>query len=492
MSNCTQCHVLGKDVDQIKCLNCHEEIKDLINFRRGYHSNEEVTSKKCWTCHGDHYGRNFEIIRFNEKEFDHKKAGYELLGAHKKLSCEKCHKSNFIVNEKLKVKSKTFLGLEKECLTCHEDQHQGTLSNDCQTCHTVDKFIPAEKFDHNNAKYILTGKHTEVECSKCHAVEQRENKKFQIFTGINFQTCKTCHEDVHKGKFGNDCQSCHNTESFSKVSLATSFNHSKTNFPLIGKHSDITCKSCHKNSLLDKPKHEKCLDCHEDFHKGEFINENQTGDCKECHDEYSFTPSHFTLEKHNETKFKLTGAHNAIACIECHRVTDDWNFKINGETCIKCHENVHANSIDKKYFDENKCESCHATSTWQKVTFEHTETGFELIGKHKKTDCASCHLDKTNLVDKEKYFVDIKSECSSCHNDIHRGQFVVEAKELCVDCHNFENWEPTLFNHDETEFKIEGAHKNVQCIECHKSKTDEKGNYTYYKIEDTRCISCHS
>ncbi|MEE9432423.1 MAG: cytochrome C [Melioribacteraceae bacterium] len=479
-------------MDQIKCLNCHEELRDIISLNRGYHSNKEVTSKKCWSCHGDHYGRNFEIVRFNEKKFDHLKSGYELIGSHKNLDCNKCHNSNFIENKRLELKSKTFLGLDKRCLTCHEDEHQGTLNSNCETCHNLEKFSQVEKFNHNDAKYILTGKHKEVDCNKCHTFEQRNNKRFQIFTGIKYQTCNSCHSDVHKGNFGTDCKSCHNTESFLKVSMSKNFNHSRTKFPLIGKHRTVSCKSCHKNSLSDKPKYKMCLDCHIDFHKGEFVNNNATSDCKDCHSEYGFSPSHFTLEKHNNTKFLLTGAHNAVACIDCHKVDDNWKFRISGETCITCHENVHANSISKKYFNENKCETCHVTTTWQEVKFEHTQTGFELIGKHKKTNCSSCHFDNEKLTSNEKQFVAVNSNCSSCHTDIHRGQFVEDGKELCIECHNFDNWEPTLFNHENTKFKIEGAHKQVQCFECHKPKDDEEGNYFYYKNEDVRCISCHS
>ncbi len=46
MSNCTKCHVLGEKVQDSKCLDCHTEIKTLIDQHRGYHSSDEVQEKR--------------------------------------------------------------------------------------------------------------------------------------------------------------------------------------------------------------------------------------------------------------------------------------------------------------------------------------------------------------------------------------------------------------------------------------------------------------
>jgi hypothetical protein len=46
MSHCTQCHEVGKKVSSAKCLECHKEIKELIDLNRGYHSSAEVKSKE--------------------------------------------------------------------------------------------------------------------------------------------------------------------------------------------------------------------------------------------------------------------------------------------------------------------------------------------------------------------------------------------------------------------------------------------------------------
>ena len=72
MFKCTQCHVLGNKLDDNKCLGCHEEIQSLIDLDRGYHSSEEVRTRECAACHSEHHGRNFDMMRFDQENFDHK------------------------------------------------------------------------------------------------------------------------------------------------------------------------------------------------------------------------------------------------------------------------------------------------------------------------------------------------------------------------------------------------------------------------------------
>ena len=77
ISNCTKCHVLGEQVQVSKCLDCHKEIKALMDANRGYHSSSEVKGKNCWSCHSEHHGRNFRIVNFKRDGFDHSKAGFQ-------------------------------------------------------------------------------------------------------------------------------------------------------------------------------------------------------------------------------------------------------------------------------------------------------------------------------------------------------------------------------------------------------------------------------
>ena len=135
--NCTKCHTIGQKVSDDKCLQCHGEIKKRIDQKKGYHASSEVKSKSCIQCHSDHHGKNFQIIRFDQKKFNHASTGYNLTGKHTALECKACHHQSFIVDPTLKNKQSSFLGLDEQCKTCHKDIHHGTLSDKCATCHTT-------------------------------------------------------------------------------------------------------------------------------------------------------------------------------------------------------------------------------------------------------------------------------------------------------------------------------------------------------------------
>jgi len=109
VSNCTKCHDVGNKVTREKCLACHDDIKQNIINKKGYHASAEVKGKACVVCHNDHHGRNFKIIRFDKKTFKHSKAGFDLKGAHAKQECKACHKPAFIKDARLKTKSTTYL-----------------------------------------------------------------------------------------------------------------------------------------------------------------------------------------------------------------------------------------------------------------------------------------------------------------------------------------------------------------------------------------------
>ncbi len=490
MSNCTKCHEIGKKVLNSKCLDCHKDIRILINDNEGYHANPEVKKKECASCHNEHHGRNFRIINFNKDKFDHNKTGFKLTGAHAKKDCKDCHQAKFISNVKLKNHGNTYLGLAQNCVSCHEDYHHNTLGKDCASCHNTEKFSDANKFDHNKAAFKLAGVHEKVECSKCHPKETKNGKEFVKLKGISFSNCSSCHSDVHKGAFGADCKSCHTVNGF-KIINQRAFDHSKTKFPLIGKHQNVKCNDCHKGVHKDKPLYAKCTDCHSDYHKGDFTKNSVVKDCRNCHNEQGFSPSLFTIDDHNLSKYKLAGSHLAVACKQCHYKENQWKFKSIGINCQDCHQNVHGKEIAEKYFPGNKCESCHETKNWQTISFNHTGTGFELLGKHKTASCAACHYQQIDGK-KEFHFASLNKNCEQCHKDIHNGQFRSNGISLCEKCHAFDNWKPVNFDHNKTKFSIEGAHEKLECSKCHK-KVDENGSqYIIYKLKDFKCASCHS
>ena len=492
ISNCTTCHELGNKVTIEKCLECHKEIKSLINQGKGYHISVNVKGKDCFVCHSDHHGLNFQIVRFDTTKFNHQLAGYELKGKHAKISCMACHKKEFIKTKTSQKNSgKSYLGLDTKCLSCHADYHQMTLPNDCASCHGPDSFKPATNFNHQKSKYPLIGKHSDVACDKCHLKEKKDGLDFQHFSGVRFGNCTDCHKDVHNNKFGQDCRKCHSENSFQQITGISNFDHSKTDFPLLGKHLTLDCTKCHKGKYTTPIKSNRCMDCHKDYHKGQFIDKEATSDCNDCHNEKGFTDSSFSFARHNKTNFKLEGAHAATPCISCHKKEKDWQFDNMDKHCIACHNNIHKEHIKDKFIPEGQCESCHNVISWSKITFDHRITDFQLQGKHAEITCRDCHFKKETGHLFEQKFAELKGNCEECHTDIHQNQFVTNGATDCSDCHAFKNWKAEKFDHNKTRFKLDGGHEKVECKKCHLMNKTNSVPYIQYKNTAMSCKSCH-
>lgn len=486
ISNCTKCHDLGKSVSEDKCLECHKVIAGSIKLNKGFHAQKEVKEKKCFSCHGEHFGRDFQLVRFDRNKFDHTKTGFALKGKHSEIKCEECHRKEFIKSGELKKRSSTFLGLDRTCTNCHEDIHRKTLGENCADCHTFKSFKPAGRFDHDKTSFKLTGKHGKVDCEKCHSIERKDGKNFQHFAIGKKKDCSDCHTDIHKGRFEKSCEKCHSTDSFTKIKNLNKFDHSKTRFPLLGKHDNVECSKCHGNNLNSKPAHNKCTDCHKDYHNGQFTVDGKLRDCSECHNVNGFSPSDFTLELHAKTAFKLTGAHLAIPCFNCHNKGKELNFRFATLNCETCHKNIHGKNISTESSLSEGCISCHTTDKWSVIIYKHKTKNFPLLGKHLEVSCRNCHFENETSL-----FYLPGTGCLNCHKDVHNNQFSNGGKDYCSRCHGFNSWKPELFDHNKTGFKLDGAHSKVECSKCHKEINSNGITFINYKFKEVKCTVCH-
>jgi hypothetical protein len=360
------------------------------------------------------------------------------------------------------------------CQDCHKDvrgdivQKQGfhgrmKEQRECKECHTEHKGrteniapINEQTFDHLKTDFALRGAHAnarKVECKACHKPKAKYRE--------TPSTCYACHkkDDKHKGRAGESCTACHNDNTWQEIR----FDHSKTKYPLRGKHGEVACKECHaedryKNTPTD------CYSCHkkDDTHKGQ-----EGTKCDECHNERTWGKTPFD---HNKSRFPLVGKHETTDCKKCHTTPA---FKDAPTDCYSCHkkDDTHKGSYGEK------CETCHAERDWKTIVFDHgLHTKYPLFGGHLRTKCESCH--KGSLY-KEKTPVD----CFACHkkDDTHKGRF----GEKCVSCHTERNWHALLFNHDrDTKYPLKGYHQKAKCESCH------KGNL-YKDKTATDCYSCH-
>jgi hypothetical protein len=515
-TNCTACHKLAAGPAAYKCLECHTEIASRIAAHRGLHASYNISpgsNQECARCHSEHNGVDYSLIKWDTHTFNHKQTGYALEGKHSDVACNRCHMAQHLSqSERAAIKvtdlNKTYLGLSANCVTCHQDQHQGRLGANCLQCHAYNdwKTVSVGQFDHSRTRYPLTGMHAQVACQKCHTPGPDNQPRY---TGLAFGKCSDCHSDPHRGSFAQGCQSCHNTSGWKKISMqavSERFDHSTTRYPLLGKHADVECSQCHRSGDFKKPlAFQKCVDCHTpDPHSGQFATRPDGGECASCHTVNGFKPSQFTVKDHAATAYPLEGGHAALQCAQCHIPKGkDTLFIIKFQRCTDCHSDRHAGQFaGAPYF--NACERCHNLEGYRPSTFalaRHKETKFVLTGGHLAVPCGDCHKESDIFKPKAVVYHWNGLTCTSCHVDPHQGQFKERMQQArpdnsaagCEACHNTKSWkELSGFDHSTTLFPLLGTHRATACIDCHRPPNLEtKLSNADFRAAPTRCEGCH-
>lgn len=445
-TQCDACHSsFAKEEKTTLCLDCHEEISEDRNTKKGFHGQWSLAANNsCDTCHTDHEGRDADILGILPESFDHVDTRFPLQGIHKSTVCESCHKPG-----------KKFREASSQCVDCHgsDDVHNGVLGEQCSDCHHPRSWQQLLPFDHDETDFPLRGQHQKLSCSSCHIGQQFEFLR----TG-----CVDCHKssDIHGGSNGDQCDSCHSVEGWDQVD----FNHADTEFPLIGKHDDIPCNACHVDGLDAKETPKTCVACHanEDVHLGR--NGEQ---CENCHNTVRWQKLIFNHQK--DTDFPLTGQHADLSCTQCHAGSVHDPLP---RDCASCHaaDDIHNDP------EMQLCATCHNTNDWKVITkFDHDFTSFPLNGMHQVVPCHSCHIGNQ--------FTSTETECASCHSgdDIHQGS----VGSSCDQCHTPNAWDIWQFNHDEhVGYALTGKHDNLSCDSCH-ALGSEPGDTS------SVCGSCH-
>jgi hypothetical protein len=531
-TQCVKCHGLRREPMNRLCLDCHKEVAWLIEQARGLHTAANVRSRTCASCHPDHAGAAFALIEWSEgsaERFDHKRAGWALEGAHATEQCESCHATKYrtATSATLSPRKATagWLGLETTCASCHRDDdvHRQSLGTLCGNCHTAAKWDDASKFDHDASRYPLTGKHVEVGCDECHLsprlpiTPDADGKRHALFRPLPFRECSSCHTDVHGGKLGPRCASCHVTERFSAVDRRD-FDHSRTKYPLRGAHASVSCAACHGNGMRKPtPAFDTCASCHADPHRFESGTSaarsggatpaatpganaaddwppavNTTGDCASCHRVEGFTPSTFTVARHAQTRYALEGKHVVVRCASCHPSAPNAarlkvaRLRVPFGACATCHLDAHGGQLAQRP-DKGGCERCHSTAGFAPSTFsvkDHATLRVTLDGRHGAIPCAACHgLARAGLppvpaaaaLGKAKVMLQPREvECAACHVDAHAGRYAARGAQTrdagCVACHSYQHFRPstmTLEAHASHGFALDGAHRATPCVACH-------------------------
>lgn len=463
---CNSCHGSNQTMTQASlCLDCHEEVALDLQQSKGLHGRmADSKTRECRGCHSDHIGRQGDIVKMDKDSFDHKATDFDLKGKHVGLACVSCH-----------MPDKKYRETPSQCFSCHEadDRHKGAFGEECQDCHSSSKWNKT-KFDHSKTDFPLLGKHKEIQCNACHPDEKykeipkacvschaindthggangekcdkchrssnwekisfdhNKDTNFLLKGGHNGLACNACHQksgfeerlevscischkndDEHNGQNGRKCNSCHTVNFWSDIA----FDHNlDTDFLLKGKHSDLSCESCHHSGIEGKELGASCIDCHrvDDVHQGQ-----QGRQCNDCHNSKGWLNK--VRFNHDLTKFPLVGMHAVSSCDNCH---GSKQFSDTESSCVACHreDDVHKSALGLD------CSSCHNPNDWQLWLFDHnSQSDFQLDGAHQDLSCSECHIKPVKLKVKQS------SDCGSCHlnDDVHNRQF----GRACERCH---------------------------------------------------------
>jgi hypothetical protein len=350
----------------------------------------------------------------------------------------------------------------ERCLVCHKPIAQRIARKtgvhravtECSSCHREHRGADVDlrrfdeaTFDHAaETGFTLDGGHaaTARKCSACH--------KQRSFLAAR-PACASCHTDTHKGQLGTDCARCHSTRTPFKETRKA-FDHDRTPFLLTGAHRKVDCAKCHVGGRFKDLRYDLCSACHRAPHR-----HTLGPTCTTCHNTGGWTTKSVD---HGRTGFRLEGAHTQLACAKCH--TSGVTTPLRGDKCSACHVNVHRDSV------KEDCRACHDERGFRGAAFDHrAKTPFALVGKHEGLPCRKCHATiATEGLPLARQVVDfggLKTECATCHEDKHKGEF----GRACEVCHRPTKFNMTGFAHPRSPEFFADQHSRATCVKCHVS-----------------------
>jgi nitrate/TMAO reductase-like tetraheme cytochrome c subunit len=424
--------------------------------------------RDCADCHS---AESWTPVK-NPPKFDHKETGYPLEVAHSKLDCRSCHRSL------------QFDHVGTSCVDCHKDPHRGEMGARCEFCHTPRTWSnQREMFQvHARTRFPLLAVHARLDCTACH-----RNQKPTEFANTP-SDCGTCHADTYaqarnpdhvRSGFSRRCEECHAVVAVTWRG-ARFTQHDRTRFPLTGGHVGVTCERCHAGGrFAGTPT--QCVACHESDYQG-VSNPNHVASgfsrtCDNCHRTSAWRPATFD---HSSSRFPLTGAHTGLDCARCHPGN---RFTGTSSQCVACHDADYRRVTNPNHITSgfpNTCDACHSTAAWRPASLNHDQTAFPLTGAHRGVGCERCHVGGR--------YKGTSTECFACHqadyqrttNPSHSGGGF---PTTCQSCHSTNAWKPANFNHDTSGFPLVGAHRSVDCAQCHPGGR--------YRGTPSDCYSCH-
>lgn len=199
--------------------------------------------------------------------------------------------------------------------------------------------------------------------------------------------------------------------------LSRDYDHTRSGYPLTGRHAAARCESCHQGGLLRGTPRD-CESCHSSGRRlaqGNVVKPAlhvpSTQGCESCHNTRSFSGARFShagvargsCQGCHDGRL-ASGKHNGhmattATCDSCHRSTRSWTAgvlfahdaasAIGSGTCDGCHNGVAARGRSPGHIPvvgaTARCDACHRSQTSFRVamTMNHSVVS--------ATGCKTCH-----------------------------------------------------------------------------------------------------
>jgi len=542
---CASCHINNNYNLQIAPTDCGNSQCHLTKWQQTNNPTHSTSGPafavtNCANCH--------TTKGWDAASFDHSATGFALTGTHMSPTptpCLSCHVSN----------NYAFTSANTDCMFCHQTDWNKTPSfggsvpnhitagfpstaSACATCHPITKWADG-KFDHNAFGFPLTNSHALVAnggkvpaCTSCHInnnyslnITPTDCGNSQCHLTTWQQTNNPVHASAGAPFAAANCSTCHNTITWNTAI----FNHAATGWALTGSHQMapagkvVACTDCHiGNNYTFTSANTDCMGCHLSAWNstpsfgGSVPNHITAGfpttasACATCHPITQWAAGKFD---HNAFGFPLTNSHALVAnggkvpgCTSCH-INNNYSLTIAPTDCgnSQCHLTTWQQTNNPTHatagapFAAANCSTCHNTITWNTAIFDHSTTGWALVGSHqlapagKVAACTDCHIGNNYT------FTSANTDCMGCHlaawnstptfggnvPDHIKAGFPSTAAQ-CAMCHPITVWSAGKFDHSTTGWPLTGFHlTNTTCAQCHIN-----GNYSL-TTANTDCYGCH-
>jgi hypothetical protein len=186
-------------------------------------------------------------------------------------------------------------------------------------------------------------------------------------------------------------------------------------FPLVNKHANVACATCHTKGYQPGDTPKDCVGCHQTNYDTAMTppHAGLPTMCASCHNDLGWSPSTFVHP------WTLDGKHATTPCVNCHTGTPP-RYPGTPTACVGCHlADYRGSTFPGHNTFPQTCADCHSTTVWTGASGgAHPEANFPITtGSHSNAGiiCTDCHVAALGSPAKGA-----NTDCIHCHLGAHQ------------------------------------------------------------------------